>query len=55
MLRKHRSVQGIEVVADIKFSQVPALVVQLEKTYDVKEIAIRDAIEQRGSFSPDPS
>ena len=47
---KTQAVQGIEVVADIKFSQVPALVVQLEKTYDVKEIAIRDAIEQRGSF-----
>jgi hypothetical protein len=42
--------QGMEVVADIKFSQVRALVVQLEKMYDVKEIAIRDAIEQRGSF-----
>jgi hypothetical protein len=47
---KAHAVQGIEVVADIKFSQVPALVVQLEKTYDVTEIAIRDAIEQRGSF-----
>ena len=47
---KAQAVQGIEVVADIKFSHVPALVVQLEKTYDVKEIAIRDAIEQRGSF-----
>ena len=47
---KAQAVQGIEVVADIKFSQVPALVVQLEKTYDVKEIAIREAIEQRGSF-----
>jgi len=47
---KAQAVQGIEVVADIKFSQVPALVVQLEKTYDIKEIAIRDAIEQRGSF-----
>ena len=47
---KTQAVQGIEVVADIKFSQVPALVVQLEKTYDVKEIAIRAAIEQRGSF-----
>ena len=47
---KAQAVQGIEVVADIKFSHVPALVVQLEKTYDVKEIAIRDAIVQRGSF-----
>ena len=47
---KTQVVQGIEVVADIKFSQVPALVVQLEKMYDVKEIAMRDAIEQRGSF-----
>jgi hypothetical protein len=47
---KAQAVQGIEVVADIKFSHVPALVVQLEKTYDLKEIAIRDAIEQRGSF-----
>jgi hypothetical protein len=47
---KAQAVQGIEVVADIKFSQVPALVVQLEKMYDVTEIAIRDAIEQRGSF-----
>jgi len=42
--------QGIEVVSDIKFSQVPALVVQLENTYDVKEIALRAAIEHRGSF-----
>ena len=47
---KTQAVQGMEVVADIKFSQVPALLVQLEKTYDVTEIAIRDAIEQRGSF-----
>ncbi len=36
-----QAVQGIEVVSDIKFSQVPALVVQLENTYDVKEIALR--------------
>ena len=43
-------VQGIEVVADLKFSHVQALSVQLEKTYDVKELAIREAIEQRGSF-----
>ena len=43
-------VQGIEVVVDLKFSQVQALSVQLEKTYDVKELAIREAIEQRGSF-----
>jgi hypothetical protein len=47
---KGLAAQGIEVVTDIKFSQVTALVVQLEKTYDVMEIAIRDAIEQRGSF-----
>ena len=47
---KAQAVQGMEVVADIKFSQVPALVVQLEKTYDVKEIAMRAAIEHRGSF-----
>ena len=47
---KPRTVQGIEVVADIKFSQVPALVVQLENTYDVKEIALRAAIQYRGSF-----
>ena len=47
---KTQAVQGIEVVADIKFSQVPALVVQLEKMYDVKEIAMRAAIEHRGSF-----
>ncbi|MGZ3628218.1 MAG: hypothetical protein ACXVDN_11175 [Ktedonobacteraceae bacterium] len=31
---KSQVVQGMEVVADIKFSQVQALVVQLEKTYD---------------------
>jgi hypothetical protein len=43
-------VQGIEVVADIKFSHVQALSVQLEKMYDVDETAIREAIEQRGSF-----
>lgn len=43
-------VQGIDVVADIKLSQVSALVVRLEKMYDVKEIAIRNAIEQRSSF-----
>ena len=47
---KTQAVQGIEVVSDIKFSQVPALVVQLENTYDVKEIAMRAAIEHRGSF-----
>ncbi len=47
---KTQAAQGIEVVADIKFSQVLALVNFLEKTYDVKERAIRDAIEQRGSF-----
>ncbi len=47
---KAHAVQGIEVVSDIKFSQVPALVVQLENTYDVKEIAMRAAIEHRGSF-----
>src|SRR6266704_4762018 len=47
---KTQAVQGIEVVADIKFSQVPALVVQLENTYDVKEVAMRAAIEHRGSF-----
>ncbi len=45
-----RTVQGIEVVADIKFSQVPALVSRLEQTYDVKEGAMREAIEHRGSF-----
>jgi hypothetical protein len=43
-------VQGIDVVADIKFSHVQALVLQLEKMYDVKESAIREAIEQRGSY-----
>ena len=47
---KAQAVQGIEVVSDIKFSQVPALVVRLENTYDVKEIAMRAAIEHRGSF-----
>ncbi len=47
---KAQAVQGIEVITDIKFSQVPALVVQLENTYDVKEIAMRAAIEHRGSF-----
>ena len=47
---KAQAVQGIEVITDIKFSQVPALVVQLENTYDVKEIALRAAIEHRGSF-----
>ena len=47
---KPRTMQGIEVVADIKFSQVPALIVQLENTYDVKEIALRAAIQYRGSF-----
>jgi hypothetical protein len=47
---KAKAVQGIEVVSDIKFSQVPALIVQLENAYDVKEIAMRAAIEHRGSF-----
>jgi hypothetical protein len=47
---KAQAVQGIEVVSDITFSQVPALVVQLENTYDVKEIVLRAAIEHRGSF-----
>lgn len=46
-----QAAQGIEVVADIKFSQVPALVTRLKKMYDVKEVAIREAIEQRSSFS----
>jgi hypothetical protein len=48
---KTQVVQGIEVVADIKFSQVQSLVVQLEKMYDVKEISIREAIEHRGTFT----
>jgi hypothetical protein len=48
---KTQGVQGIEVVVDLKFSQVQALSVQLEKTYDVKETAIREAIEQCGSFT----
>ena len=47
---KAQAVQGMEVVADIKFSQVRALVVQLEKMYDVREVAVREAIEQRSSF-----
>src|SRR6266487_3491229 len=47
---KAQAVRWIEVVADIKFSQVPGLVTQLEQTYDVKEIALRAAIEHRGSF-----
>ena len=47
---KAQVAQGIEVVSDFKFSQVPALVVQLENTYDVKEIALRAAIQYRGSF-----
>ena len=47
---KTQAAQGIEVVADIKFSQVLALVSFLGKTYDVKERAIRDSIEQRSSF-----
>jgi hypothetical protein len=47
---KAQAVQGIEVVSDIKFSQIPALVVQLENVYDVKEISLRAAIEHRGSF-----
>jgi hypothetical protein len=47
---KTQAVQGIEVVADIKFSQVLALVNFLMKTFGVKERAIRGAIEQRGSF-----
>src|SRR5260370_26595630 len=47
---KAHAVQAIELVSDIKFRQVPALVVQLENTYDVKEIALRAAIEHRGSF-----
>jgi len=47
---KPRTMQGIDVVADIKFSQVQTLVTRLEQTYDVKEAVMRDAIEQRGSF-----
>ncbi len=47
---KTQVAQGIEVVADLKFSHVQALSVQLEKTYNVKETAIREAIEHRGSF-----
>jgi hypothetical protein len=47
---KAQAAQGIEVVTDIKFSQVPSLVVQLQKMYDVKEIGMRAAIEHRGSF-----
>lgn len=48
--RNAQAVQGMEVVADIKFSQVPALVTRLENMFDVKEVAIREAIEQRGTF-----
>jgi hypothetical protein len=48
---KTQVVQGIEVVADIKFRHVQSLVVQLEKIYDITEIAIREAIEHRGSFT----
>ena len=48
---KTQVVQGIEVVADIKFSHVQSLVVQLEKMYDVKEISIREAFEHRGTFT----
>jgi len=48
---KTQVVQEIEVVADIIFSQVQSLAVQLEKIYDVTEIAIRMAIEHRGSFT----
>ena len=48
---KTQVVQGIEVVADIKFSQVQSLVVQLEKMYDVIEIAIREATRHKGSFT----
>src|SRR5260221_14651301 len=47
---KAQVAQGIEVVADIKFIQVPALVTRLENQYDVKEIAMRAPIEHRGSF-----
>src|SRR5258708_6446717 len=47
---KPRTMQGIDVVADIKFSQVQTLVTRLEQTYEVKEAVMRDAIEQRGSF-----
>jgi hypothetical protein len=47
---KPRTMQGIDVVADIKFSQVQTLVTRLEQTYDVEEAVMRDAIEQRGSF-----
>jgi hypothetical protein len=47
---KVQVVQGIEVITDIKFSQVPALVNQLEKTYAVKEVALRAATRHRGSF-----
>ena len=47
---KPRTMQGIDVVAEIKFSQVQTLVTWLEKPYDVKEAVMREAIEQRGSF-----
>jgi hypothetical protein len=42
--------QKIEVVANIKLSQVSALVAWLEKQYAVKEVHVRDAIQQRSSF-----
>lgn len=42
--------QKIEVVADIKLSQVCSLVAWLDKQYDVKEDFIREAIQQRSSF-----
>ncbi len=38
---KPQTVQGIEVVAGIKFNQAPVLVSPLEQTYDVKEVAMR--------------
>jgi hypothetical protein len=42
--------QKIEVVADMKLSQVSALVAWLDKQYAVKEAHVRAAIQQRSSF-----
>jgi hypothetical protein len=46
-----RSTQDADLVADIKESQVPELVAQLEGRYYLVESAIREAVQRQSSFN----
>src|SRR5260221_12681313 len=51
---KPRTMQGIDEVADIKFSQGQTLVTRLDQTYDVKEAVMTGSTEHCGSISKVP-